>query len=170
MASSSAATGHSTTVYAPPTQVRPGYAAPSTAPSGSRVWPPPMAAPTSQRQLDSNGFLLPAAMQGGPNGHATHGMFGFDSARAGGVHSRAGHGARAEAYPDGYVPSDAYMNAYLTSYDQAYVEGYQRHSDRIASVADGGEREHRRRRHRRSGRFVARLRPSLHRCTSPCEL
>ncbi|KAL1731313.1 hypothetical protein EV714DRAFT_209028 [Schizophyllum commune] len=132
LASSSAAAGHATTGYAPSAQARPGYAAPSTAPSGSRVWPPPMAAPTSQRQLDSNGFLLPAAMQGGPNGHAT-----------------LGH-ARAEAYPDGYAPSDAYMNAYLTSYDQAYVEGYQRHSDRIASVADGGEREHRRRRHRRS--------------------
>ncbi|KAL1705602.1 hypothetical protein EV121DRAFT_269716 [Schizophyllum commune] len=132
LASSSAAAGHATTGYAPPAPARPGYAAPSTAPSGSRVWPPPMAASTSQRQLDSNGFLLPAAMQGGPNGHATHGH------------------ARAEAYPDGYAPSDAYMNAYLTSYDQAYVEGYQRHSDRIASVADGGEREHRRRRHRRS--------------------
>ncbi|KAL1712387.1 hypothetical protein EV715DRAFT_213734 [Schizophyllum commune] len=132
LASSSAAAGHATTGYAPSAQARPGYAAPSTASSGSRVWPPPMAAPTSQRQLDSNGFLLPAAMQGGPNGHATHGH------------------ARAEAYPDGYAPSDAYMNAYLTSYDQAYVEGYQRHSDRIASVADGGEREHRRRRHRRS--------------------
>ncbi|KAL1687430.1 hypothetical protein GGG16DRAFT_62227 [Schizophyllum commune] len=132
LASSSAAAGHATTGYAPSAQARPGYVAPSTASSGSRVWPPPMAAPTSQRQLDSNGFLLPAAMRGGPNGHATHGH------------------ARAEAYPDGYAPSDAYMNAYLTSYDQAYVEGYQRHSDRIASVADGGEREHRRRRHRRS--------------------
>uniref|UniRef100_D8QLZ9 RING-type domain-containing protein n=1 Tax=Schizophyllum commune (strain H4-8 / FGSC 9210) TaxID=578458 RepID=D8QLZ9_SCHCM len=131
---STLATGH---VPNAPTQAGPNYAPPPTthptAPSGPRIYPPPMAVSTSQRQFDPNDFLLPAAMQGGPNGQS------FTN----------GH-ARTESYPDGYMPSDAYMNAYLTSYDQAYVEGYQRHADRIANVAGGGDREHRRRRHRRS--------------------